>query len=143
MRLRAQGSRLRYRYGVRRILEESYLPQMTGAHYILLPKGTVVYNAKDTTDDEVYYERRWYGSMIHLWKELTGVPDPDCCNADCPHRNDDIVGGHVVREDASRVLTSGDEVLIVPLCKSCNHCTNDDPIELARDTWAVVLTWDD
>ena len=50
---------------------------------------------------------------------------------------------HVVKDGNNTNIKRGDKVLIIPLCKSCNHYHNEDAIILKEDTKAVVLKWDE
>ena len=85
--------------------------------------------------------------MIELWEELTGEWSFSCVNEKCQSNKDifdvdNIVGAHVVTSKLHTDLKSGDEVLIIPLCKSCNNYHNEDEIVLENDTKAVVLIWE-
>ena len=104
----------------------------------IFKKGTVLRNAHDTTGDVVHFDGKRYDSMIQVWREMTDESNLTCsaCGA-----TSDLVGAHVVSENASPHLRRGDKVYIIPLCEKCNHCTRDT-IRLVRDTKAVPLIWD-
>ena len=59
-----------------------------------------------------------YNSWIHFWQEKTGYEALICSACDCWGR--DIEGAHV--QDA---LGFDKSVYIVPLCKACNHRTDE------------------
>ncbi|WP_314595689.1 hypothetical protein [uncultured Selenomonas sp.] len=139
---------LLYKHGKRTILtESSSLPTAPKRKVKDLKKGTKLYNAKNTSGDSVTYNGKIYDTMIDLWEELTKDVAVSCTNENCQSNNDifdfdDIVGAHVVTSKLHTNLKSGDEVLIIPLCKKCNHYHNEDAIVLKEDTKAVVLKWD-
>lgn len=139
---------LLYKHTKRTILRESSaLPTAPKRKVRDLKEGTKLYNAKNTSGDSVTYNGKKYDSMIELWEELTGEWSFSCVNEKCQSNKDifdvdNIVGAHVVTSKLHTDLKSGDEVLIIPLCKSCNNYHNEDEIVLENDTKAVVLIWE-
>lgn len=129
----------------RLILAESVLPfSFSNQNVEILSKRTKMRNATGTTDDSIEYDGKKYCNMIELWEILTEEAAPSCVNEKCqssPHEANDVVGAHVVKSGENTDLNHGDKVFIIPLCRKCNHCGNNTPIILKRDTPAVVLRW--
>ena len=98
----------------------------------LLPKGSVIYNAKETDDDKLICDgESYHGRAIVLWekkaKRSRGYHCPACgtlCNND-PQKGNAIVGAHVVLDKKKRLIQKGDSFYIVPLCSSCNGKNKD------------------
>ena len=115
----------------------------------ILPAGTFVYNATDTTDDVVKIVDKsdniikTFNNMIELWREATGNFDNiKCCNKLCKRTDfKDIVGAHVVLEKENTELFPGDSVYIIPICRSCNNAFSPNTIILKHDVIAIKLFW--
>ena len=131
----------------RLIRQESTLhDQNTDNSVVTLKKGTRLRNAEGTTGDTVKYNGKDYAKMIELWEDATEDVAVSCSNKYCQCDDldigiYDIVGAHVVKDGNNTNIKRGDEVLIIPLCKSCNHYHNGDAIVLKEDTKAVALKW--
>jgi hypothetical protein len=132
----------------RLVLQESTIyNQDTYNSVVTLKKGTRLRNAKGTTGDTIECDGKDYGNMIELWEDATEDVAVSCSNKYCQCDDldigiYDIVGAHVVKDGNNTNIKRGDKVLIIPLCKSCNHYHNEDAIILKEDTKAVVLKWD-
>ena len=120
-------------------LTESYIPNGINKKNVTLPKGTTIYNVRNSTGDIVTYGGQSYRNMISLWESLTGKIANRCCV--CGDK-DNIVGGHVVTDEDMVYPARNDIVYIVPLCSSCNNYHNRDAMVLRENTPALVLYWD-
>ena len=119
-------------------LTESYIPDGINEKVVMLPQGTKIYNARNTTGDVVTYDGQSYYNKIDLWRSLTGKVAKRCCVCGDIYN---IVGGHVVTDKNMVYPAKNDVVYIVPLCSSCNNYHNKDVMALREDTLALVLHW--
>lgn len=110
--------------------------------------NSLFYNAEDTTVDKIYVDESMYeGSFLDYWAEKTGYSVSDklrCMNFYCLNSDDnkhDVVGAHVVLDKNKRKLSKGDRFYIVPLCRKCNHYTNDKEMKMDHTIKAPTLIW--
>ena len=113
-----------------------------------LPIDTPFYNVEDTTGDQILVDNRVYeGSFLDYWAERTGYSISDnlrCMNFYCLNSDEgkkDIVGAHIVLNKCKRNLSKGDSFYIVPLCRKCNHYTNDKEMRMDHTIKAPMLIW--
>lgn len=115
---------------------------------IKLPINTPFYNAEDTTGDKIYVDDSLYErSFLDFWAENTGYSVSDklrCMNFYCLNSGEnkqDIIGAHIVLNKSKRKLSKGDKFYIVPLCRKCNHYTNDKEMRIDHTIKAPMLFW--
>jgi len=77
----------------------------------------VVSNAEDSSDEKC--EGRCQSWLLH-WENHTDRDAKKCSVIGC-NEDEDLVGGHVYREDEDE-----DNCYIIPLCRSHNHYENGD-----------------
>ena len=129
--------------------------KITTSSIVIFHKDTWLYNAQGTSGDRVVilrdgYEPRepleaWNDEVLNLEDGLTFLLQDTCPNFFCDKHDEpgehDIVGAHVLLSPAEHDIRTGEEVFLIPLCRSCNSSGPDKDIYLTRDTPALRLIW--
>lgn len=107
---------------------------------VLVPAGIRFYNVEGSTTDP---KPSGVSSWIDLWRRQTQSPLEGCTNGCCQNFSnpyEGMVGGHVVFDSkAVRPMPGSREVVILPICRTCNHRNNNLPMVTGRLINAVWL----
>ncbi len=108
---------------------------------ITLDKETEFYNAMGTKDDRIssVTTGEVYDSAIKAWETYNSKCKVKCYNLNCDHKDNEIVGAHIVLEKPKRDLKRGEPCYIVPLCNRCNTQGSDEMMKLSDDVPVLQL----